>query len=147
MKRRAQRPVDEQRVCLTRSQRAHVGYYHDFLLSLLFSTLWDDVQHATCAHEVDGNFLRSGISTYQRSCKINFFTITHCSAHASIRLSALSLQGTSDLVCDRRHGLAEESKYDTENVIGIEENQGVVIRLAPCHKLVNTAGIYTTPHL
>ena len=56
-----------------------------FSIIIVSLTLWDDVQDATWAHEMDGNFWRSGTSTYQRSCKINFFTITHCSTQAFIR--------------------------------------------------------------
>jgi hypothetical protein len=66
---------------ITRLQREHVRYYHDFLLSLFLSHFGTIFR----TRLGNGNFLRSGTSTYQRSCKINFFTITHCSTRASNR--------------------------------------------------------------
>jgi hypothetical protein len=65
----------------TRLQRAHARNNHDFLLSLFLSH-FGTMSRTLLAHEMDGNFLRSGTSTYQRSCKINFSTITHCSTQA-----------------------------------------------------------------
>jgi hypothetical protein len=35
------------RLLITRLQREHVRYYHDFLLSLFLSHFWDDFQDAT----------------------------------------------------------------------------------------------------
>jgi hypothetical protein len=69
--------VDERCVCfysLVAGARPQQPRFSTIIVSL---TLWDDVQDATWAHEMDGNFWCSGTSTYQRSCKINFFTITH----------------------------------------------------------------------
>jgi hypothetical protein len=86
----------------TRSQRANARNNHDFLLSLFLSH-FGTMSRTRLAHEMDGNFWRSGTSTYQRSCKINFSTITHCSIqpfHRNIHSFAVCKEWLRRLLAD-----------------------------------------------
>lgn len=83
--------MDEQRVYLLTRSGWHVRHCHEFLTYRLFLSYLGRSPERDARTRWTANFLRSGTSTYQRSCKINFFTITTSFTRTKLVTSCLSL--------------------------------------------------------